>query len=390
MVVFLYSFGFKYAKSFFLPPLPHGLGYCPFGNSPQRSRKAIPFTKWDRAFYAKPNVVAFVRPGFAIQIVSAKIAADGTVTVDYKISDPKGLPLDLAGIQTPGTIAVSFVSGHMTKGSTQFTTYATRSRTNTDGKTTVTQASADSGGKSTPIAEGEYLYTFGNKVPAGFDATVTHRLAMYGSRNLTEFDLGTFYDDDGLQLMPAGGKPAPRDVVRTASCNKCHDQLAAHGGSRRSVGAVRPLPYAANDRPRHRQHRGYEGHDPQDPHGQRTAEREGRQAVPDRRRRPIRRTGRPWPFPADPRRCESCHEQKSGAAQADAYLKNPSRAACGSCHDNVNFATGANHVNLPQVSDNQCANCHLPQGELEFDASIKGAHTIPQRVGDAPRLVAQS
>ena len=198
-------------------------------------RKAIPFTKWDRAFYAKPNVVAFVRPGFAIQIVSAKIAADGTVTVDYKISDPKGLPLDFAGIQTPGTIAVSFVLAHMTKGSTQFTTYATRSRTSTDGKTTVTQASADSGGKSTPIAEGEYLYTFGNKVPAGSDATVTHRLAMYGSRNLTEFDLGTFYDDAVLDWVPAGGKPAPRDVVRTDSCNKCHDQLAAHGGSRRSV-----------------------------------------------------------------------------------------------------------------------------------------------------------
>jgi OmcA/MtrC family decaheme c-type cytochrome len=43
----------------------------------------------------------------------------------------------------------------------------------------------------------------------------------------------------------------------------------------------------------------------------------------------------------------------------------------------VNFATGANHVNLPQVSDNLCANCHLPQGEVEFDASIKGAHIDP-------------
>ena len=37
--------------------------------------------------------------------------------------------------------------------------------------------------------------------------------------------------------MPAGNgaKPAPRDVVRTADCNKCHDQLAFHGGSRRGV-----------------------------------------------------------------------------------------------------------------------------------------------------------
>ena len=63
--------------------------------------------------------------------------------------------------------------------------------------------------------------------------------------------------------------------------------------------------------------------------------------------------------------------------QKSAYLT-PNRAACGACHDNVNFATGENHANLPQVSDNQCAQCHQPQGELEFDISIKGAHAVPE------------
>ncbi|HXN45658.1 MAG TPA: OmcA/MtrC family decaheme c-type cytochrome, partial [Bryobacteraceae bacterium] len=47
------------------------------------------------------------------------------------------------------------------------------------------------------------------------------------------------------------------------------------------------------------------------------------------------------------------------------------------CHDDVNFVTGKNHVNLPEIDDSQCATCHIPQGELEFDASILGAHTIP-------------
>jgi len=70
-----------------------------------------------------------------------------------------------------------------------------------------------------------------------------------------------------------------------------------------------------------------------------------------------------------------CHDGK--AAQADKWLK-PNRAACGACHDDVNFASGVGHVNLPQLSDNQCANCHTPQGELDFDASIMGAHTIPE------------
>jgi OmcA/MtrC family decaheme c-type cytochrome len=82
--------------------------------------------------------------------------------------------------------------------------------------------------------------------------------------------------------------------------------------------------------------------------------------------------------------CTVCHQN---ATQANAYFTNPTRAACGACHDNVNFATGLNHVNLPQVSDNQCASCHIPQGETEFDASIKGAHTVATRSTQLPGIV---
>lgn len=345
------------------------------------------FTKWDRASYADPNLVGFVRPGFQVQIVSAKIAADGTVSVDYKITDPKGLGLDLSGVQTPGTINVSFLLAYIPKGQTQYQTYATRTRTSTDGKTTVTQASADSGGKSVQVGDGEYLYTFGNKVPTTFDTTATHRVGIYGSRNLTEFDLGTFYDDAVFDFVPAGGKPAIRDIVRTDSCNKCHDQLAHHGGSRRSVELCIMC------------------HTPQtsEPNTQNTVDMPvmihkihmGSQLPSVQAGKPYRIGGGANPsdwstvvFPADPRRCETCHDQKSGAAQADAYLKNPNRAACGACHDDVNFATGTNHVNLPQASDSQCSTCHIPQGELEFDASIKGAHTIPQESATRPGIVA--
>jgi OmcA/MtrC family decaheme c-type cytochrome len=92
-------------------------------------------------------------------------------------------------------------------------------------------------------------------------------------------------------------------------------------------------------------------------------------------------------LPSDPRRCAECHEPTTGAAQANAWYTNPSRAACGACHDNVNFATGLNHVDLPQFDDNQCAMCHIPQGELELDASIKGAHVIPNESATAPGIV---
>jgi OmcA/MtrC family decaheme c-type cytochrome len=81
--------------------------------------------------------------------------------------------------------------------------------------------------------------------------------------------------------------------------------------------------------------------------------------------------------PADPRRCEVCHSQTTGAAQAKAFITTPSRAACGACHDDVNFATGANHPGGFQSDDTQCVNCHIPQGETPFDASIMGAHVVP-------------
>ena len=69
-----------------------------------------------------------------------------------------------------------------------------------------------------------------------------------------------------------------------------------------------------------------------------------------------------------------------------AWLK-PNRAACGACHENANFATGAGHANLPQVSDNQCSTCHIPKGELDFDVSILGAHLIPTESASLPGTV---
>ena len=66
-----------------------------------------------------------------------------------------------------------------------------------------------------------------------------------------------------------------------------------------------------------------------------------------------------------------------------AFMTNPTRAACGSCHDDVNFATGANHPGGPQFDDNECATCHIPQGEIDFDASILGAHVVPTESSSA-------
>src|SRR6185437_9041287 len=41
------------------------------------------YSRYDKARYADPNLVQFVRPGLNISIVSANIASDGTISIDY-------------------------------------------------------------------------------------------------------------------------------------------------------------------------------------------------------------------------------------------------------------------------------------------------------------------
>ena len=62
-------------------------------------------------------------------------------------------------------------------------------------------------------------------------------------------------------------------------------------------------------------------------------------------------------YPGNMKSCVTCHV---GGTASDNWKNKPSRSACGSCHTNVNFATGANHgpTNLVQTSDASCTLCH--------------------------------
>jgi OmcA/MtrC family decaheme c-type cytochrome len=346
------------------------------------------FGPHDKAFYADANLVNFVRPGLVFKIVSVDIAADGTAKVRFKLTDPQGLPLDRLGVTTPGAVSTSFILARIPAGKTQYESYTTRTQTSPITNQTAIQAGADSGGTYAQVGDGEYIYTLKTKLPQGYDKTATHTVGMYGARNLTEFDLGTNSTETEFHFVPDGSKPpAPRDVIKTATCNKCHQHLAAHGEGGRQL---------------------MEGcilcHQPQtkDPDTGETVDMAVMiHKIHQGEGLPSVQAGKPYiiignrqsvhdfsevVFPADTRNCTFCHEQNTGAAQADAYFK-PNMAACGSCHDNVNFATGENHANLPQVSNNQCANCHTPDGEVEFDISITRGHTIPRFSRDLPGFV---
>lgn len=331
-----------------------------------------------KAAFADPNLVNFVRPGLVYTILAAQVAADGTVTARVRITDPKGLPLDKAGIKTPGVVGGSMILAYIPKGQTQYTAYTTRVQTSPITGKSATQAGSDTGGVWTEVAEGEYTYKFGTKLPATYDKTATHTIGLYGNRNLTEFDMGLNLDDAVYNFVPDGSKvTVTRDVIKTATCNKCHDNLRLHGtGGRKTMEicilchqpqSIDPDTGNTVDMPVmiHKIHAGAQL--PSVVAGGKYVIIGNSQSVHDYSK---------FGFPSNLRSCTTCHESGKGAAQENAWLTKPNRASCGACHDNVNFATGENHVDLPQVSDNQCASCHTPQGELEFDASIKGAHTI--------------
>jgi OmcA/MtrC family decaheme c-type cytochrome len=356
------------------------LGLLLAGSAVLLSSDLPPFSPTEKAFYLDQATVNFVRPGLVFQIVEYTIGQDGTFKVHFKLTDPKGLPLDRDGITTPGNVSTTFLLARIPKGGEFYQDYNSRVKTSTYAPTLgkqAKQAGTDSGGTYTKVTDGEYWYTFKTKLPAGYPTDATYTIGMYGSRNLSEFDLGTNYATTLFHFVPNGGTPAPRDVIGTASCNKCHYDLSFHGGSRKGIGLCVMCHAPA-----------YEDVTNLNPETGNTIDLKVMvHKIHMGANLPSVQAGTPYTIvgygnavsdfsdvelPSGPNNCAWCHD--GNAKQGDAWLTSPSRDACGACHDNVNFATGANHVNQPQISDNQCKNCHIPQGELDFDASIKGAH----------------
>jgi len=332
------------------------------------------YSPQEKAAYADAATVEFVQPGLVITINQAQISSDGTITVVYTLSDPNGLPLDAAGVTTPGAVSLGYIAAVLPNNQEDYTAYTTRANSGPAVSST-NQPGPDSGGVTTG-GPGQYQYVFHTKAPAGFDATATHTIGIYASRVLTAYNLGTNYASATYNFVPNGAKVTKvHDIIRTASCNTCHDQLSWHGGRRRGVemcvlchtpqnvdtttGGSLDLKVMI-----HEMHMG----------AKLPSVVAGKTLIVNGT--DFSKISYPAD-PGDPRRCETCHSQTTGAAQATAYLTNPTAAACGACHNDVNFATGANHPGGPQFDDKQCANCHIPQGEMDFDASIKGAHVAP-------------
>ncbi len=336
--------------------------------------------------YLSDDGIAYIRPGFHITVNSVTIGTDRKPVVDVSFTDDLNQPLDRLGQVTPGALSVSFTVGWWDPATRHYTSYITRTATAAAPSkqigTTATQAATDSNGKWVDLSTGHATYTYNTALPASFDQTKTHTIGIYATRNLTAQISKNYYANAEYDFRPDGKAITDKwdKINQAASCNNCHDPLSAHGGARQDVKLC------------------VQCHQPQstDPDTGNTVDFKVMiHKIHNGSNLPSVKAGTPYQiigfgqsvndfstvvFPQDIRNCANCHEGTNASAkptQSTVYLTNPSRAACGSCHDDVNFTTGANHPGGAQADDSACATCHVPDSGAEFDASIKGAHTIP-------------
>jgi hypothetical protein len=236
----------------------------------------------------------------------------------------------------------------------------------------------------TNLLTAKYAFPIGGVSLVGYDRSLTHRVSVY---------LGGHAGPTGeadLDFVPAGGAVTQtRNIVETATCQKCHgaNEFRGHGGDRVTVegcntchspdskmvnaaadgGTTETIEMAVMI---HKMHAGRELASAPGPDGiffddPATAVNEaadnGKYTLGS-----ISATWRSAAFPAVLANCVACHtEKKAGTlAQLDNWKTVPSRAACGSCHDLINWTTGANHAGGAATSDDNCAVCHPATGAI--------------------------
>jgi len=320
--------------------------------------------------------------GLKMEISKVEVPADNKPVVTFRVTDAQGNLLKNSNLDANSfRFTIAKVVTDKDSGLTSYESYVTRTvtggtytwytQTLKSALPSVVQATADSGGKVAETDTG-FTYVFSSTIPANFDKSATTVVGAQTSRdNRGSVANATF------AFVPAGGTPNVREVVKTDACNQCHDPLRVHG-ARVEVGYCTTC------------------HSPQstDVHSGNTVDMKVMtHKIHKGASLPSVIAGKPYfigssntdfsnvGFPQEIRNCTTCHQP--GTKNADNWKTVPSRAACGSCHDDIDWATGKSttggkaHVGGPQTNDTACKTCHPPDSGKEFDASILGAHVIP-------------
>jgi OmcA/MtrC family decaheme c-type cytochrome len=240
-----------------------------------------------------------------------------------------------------------------------------------------TQASTEAGtlGMLADNGDGTYVYTFGTDITAvpsvPYNAALTHRVA-FEIRGLAQANNGAY------TFQPSTGATTgifSREIIQISTCNGCHTQIKEHGGPRvesqycvmcHNPGTTDPesgnsLDFAVMV---HKIHSGITLPSIQTAGSPDTVPTYGKGYWIIGNKNSVNNFNTVQ-FPQDTRNCTTCHVQNVPTLpDAANYNTVPTMAACGACHDTVNFATGANHGKGIVANDSQCTSCHKATGGL--------------------------
>jgi OmcA/MtrC family decaheme c-type cytochrome len=329
--------------------------------------------------------------GAGIDVQAATFGADGTATVTFRVTDSAGVPIDFATEAQAGTTSTSFAVGQLTEIGEYVSLYldtAQGAPFTADGasvppaQASATQAAARSIGQAQvaqlqPQGNGVYVVTLPTPNQP-FNPARTTTVAGWLSRTINNTRFGA---TDTLNVVPAGGTPALRQVVTDAACNRCHGVIRAHGVREGTQACLvchtlqTTDPETANTVAFNQMvHKIHSGSSLTQPEPYRIVG--FRQSVHD---------FSTVTLPQETQNCTTCHQGEDG----EAWRTRPNVGSCTACHDYLRFNEGGlaacslvgsretapcNHPGATAATAN-CAECHTPTGSA---VAITEAHTTPR------------
>ncbi len=272
------------------------------------------------------------------------------------------------------------------------------------GTTAQPQATVEDGTAGTFVdnGDGTYQYTFSKDISSDpavtYDATLVHRVG-FEIRGVVNSTSGATVAANSpvYTFVPSTGATSDFDdnaIVDDATCETCHQTISFHGGARTEVqycvmchnpSSIDPSSGNSLDFKIliHKIHMGV--HLP-------SVLGTGLSAAMNYYIFGYGNSINDYSsivFPTDttngPDTCVTCHNQSDPNTPDTVDWQNvPSIEACGSCHDNVNFTTGANHsaAQLGDLTDADCASCHGPDatasvadGNTQVSLQVASVHT---------------
>ena len=399
----------------------------------------------------------------ALKVTVTSVSINSAPVVNFTVTDDAGVPVTGLGNTSKSSTAtvagltnLSFSLAKLVPGTdgspSNWVSYIVTTVPTTTAAAAPTRPSTDNTGTLVDHGDGTYTYTFyrdvtqiksqvdamtvsgaNNKADLGdltYDPSRVHRLTIQLSGNAPGTGTNT---PNGVEVagfpgvpltkpvdviydfVPATGQSQPpensgRDIVATAKCNECHQQLGGipgdnpessgagfHGGNRNDtrycvVCHTEQRKYGRTEADDRRQHA--------DLHQQPPYVVDGRAIgnLPNHihqihmgeflAKKNYNYGGVLYNevlFPQDLRNCTKCHDGSATStaqtAQGDNWKNAPSRRACGGCHDGINFATGKGvtiedalagsdrqttsfnglaHGGGAQPDDSTCTTCHTP------------------------------